>query len=89
MKNEENIPAAERNSLISALGPIDFTKADLDTLVLTPRQRLAISQELEYQQLGLASFSDPSPWQRLSRDEQLEFNRKYLALPQELQVSSS
>ena len=53
---------------------------------LTPRQRLAIAQELEYQQLGLAAFTDPTPWQRLSREEQLEFNRKYLALPAELQV---
>merc|ERR1712218_453555 len=34
---------------------------------------------------GLASFSDPTPWQRLSRDQQEEFNRKYLALSPQLQ----
>ena len=71
--------------MISALGPIDFTKTDLTSLDLTPRQRLAISQELEYQQLGLPPFSDPSPWQRLSRDQQDKFNQKYLALSPELQ----
>merc|ERR1712076_240189 len=73
----------EREALIGHLGNIDLRNTD--TLVLTPRQRLAISQELEYQQLGLASFSDPTPWQRLSRDQQEEFNKKYLALSPELQ----
>ena len=76
--------AKEREALIAHLGNIDLRNTD--TLVLTPRQRLAIAQELEYQQLGLAAFTDPTPWQRLSREEQLEFNRKYLALPAELQV---
>merc|ERR1712223_1588100 len=47
----------EREALIGHLGNIDLSNTD--TLVLTPRQRLAISQELEYQQLGLASFADP------------------------------
>merc|ERR1712218_370454 len=73
----------EREALIGHLGNIDLRNTD--TLVLTPRQRLAISQELEYQQLGLASFSDPTPWQRLSRDQQEEFNKKYLALSPQLQ----
>ena len=45
-------------------------------------------QELQLQQFGLPAFSDPSPWQRLSRGQQLEFNRKYLALPRELRVFS-
>merc|ERR1712018_820038 len=44
------IPAKERESLISHLGNVDLT--NVDKLVLTPRQRLAIEQELEYQQLG-------------------------------------
>merc|ERR1712002_149354 len=54
----------------------------------TPRQRLAIAQELENQKLGLAPFSDPTPWQRLSREQQEEFNRKYLALRPDLQEYS-
>merc|ERR1711997_664613 len=49
----------EREALIGHLGNIDLRNTD--TLVLTPRQRLAISQELEYQQLGLSSFTDPTP----------------------------
>ena len=47
-----------------------------------------MTQEVEYQQLGLPPFSDPSPWQRLSRDQQEEFNKKYLALSPELQEFS-
>jgi len=80
------ISAKERESLISHLGNVDLTS--VDSLVLTPRQRLAIAQELEYQQLGLAPFSDPTPWQRLSREQQEEFNRKYLALRPDLQQYS-
>jgi len=57
-------------------------------LNLSPKQRLALSQEFEYQQLGLPPFTDPTPWQRLTRDQQLEFNRKYLALPPVLQEYS-
>jgi len=72
--------------VLQNLGPVDINH--LDKLDLTPRQRLAITQELEYQQLGLPPFSDPSPWQRLSRDQQMEFNTKYLALPRELQEYS-
>merc|ERR1711983_259937 len=56
------IPAKERESLISHLGNVDLT--NVDKLVLTPRKRLAIEQELEYQQLGLAPYTDPAPWQR-------------------------
>lgn len=62
--------------------------SDLARLSLSPGQRLAIAQELEYQQLGLPAFTDPTPWQRLSRDQQLEFNRKYLSLPTHLQEYS-
>jgi len=61
---------------------------DLGRLSLSPGQRLALSQELELQQLGLPAFTDPTPWQRLSRYQQLEFNRKYLALPTHLQEYS-
>ena len=80
------IPGDERRAVLQKLGPVDINH--LDKLDLTPRQRLAISQELEYQQLGLASFADPTPWQRLSRDQQEEFNQKYLALSPELQEFS-
>merc|ERR1712076_34145 len=76
----------EREALIGHLGNIDLRNTE--TLVLSPRQRLAISQELEYQQLGLPSFTDPTPWQRLSRSQQEEFNKKYLALSPELQEFS-
>ena len=80
------LSAKEREALIAHLGNIDLRNTD--TLVLTPRQRLAIAQELEYQQLGLPAFSDPTPWQRLSRDQQEEFNKKYLSLAPELQEFS-
>merc|ERR1711970_919601 len=76
----------EREALIAHLGNIDLTQTD--KLVLTPRQRLAISQELEYQQLGLQPFTDPTPWQRLSREQQAAFNEKYLALRPDLQEYS-
>ena len=69
---------------MQSLGPVDINT--LDRLDLSARQRLAITQELQYQQLGLPSYSDPTPWQRLTRAQQIEFNRKYLALPQKLQV---
>ena len=46
------------------------------------------TQELEYKRLGLPAFSDPTPWQRLSRDEQENFNKKYRALPPKLQEYS-
>merc|ERR1711983_420711 len=76
----------EREALIAHLGNIDLTQTD--KLVLTPRQRLAIAQELEYQQLGLQPFTDPTPWQRLSRQQQAAFNEKYLALRPDLQEYS-
>ena len=60
----------------------------VDQLVLTPRQQLAILQELEHQESGLLPFTDPSPWERLTRVQQEEFNRKYLALRPELQEYS-
>merc|ERR1719420_1320817 len=76
----------EREALIAHLGNIDLTQTD--KLVLTPRQRLAIAQELEYQQLGLQPFTDPTPWQRLSRQQQAAFNEKYLTLRPDLQEYS-
>merc|ERR1712106_311991 len=75
-----------REALIAHLGNIDLSNTD--KLVLTPRQRLAIAQELEYQQLGLQPFTDPTPWQRLSRQQQAAFNEKYLALRPEIQEYS-
>ena len=87
-EQDPNIGANERQELISKLGNIDFTQTDLETIEMTPRQRLAISQELEYQHLGLPVFTDPTPWQRLSRSQQEEFNKKYLALSPELQEFS-
>ena len=84
------IPGAERRILIAYLGNIDLSHDDIDieTLKATPREKLAIAQELELQERGLAPFSDPTPWQRLSKDQQNEFNRKYLALPHELRMFS-
>ena len=73
----------EREALIAHLGNIDLRNTD--KLVLTPRQRQAIAEELEYQQLGLQPFTDPTPWQRLSRAEQTAFNEKFLSLPRHLQ----
>ena len=72
-----------REALIAHLGNIDLRNTD--KLVLTPRQRQAIAEELEYQQLGLQPFTDPTPWQRLSRAEQTAFNEKFLSLPRHLQ----
>lgn len=85
-KPPPRLSGKERESLISYLGNVDLT--NIDKLVLTPRQRLAIVQELEYQELGLAPFTDPTPWQRLTREQQQEFNRKYLALRGDLQEYS-
>ena len=42
----------------------------VDSLVLSPRQKTALRQELKVRRLGLAPWSDLSPWQRLSRTEQ-------------------
>jgi len=73
----------EREALISHLGQVDLSTTD--KLILTPKQQLAITQELEYRKLGVQPFQDPSPWQRLTKEEQLNFNKKYLALPTEVQ----
>ena len=74
----------ERRALVSHLRDLD-----LDTgaaLVLTPRQKVALRQELEARRMGLAAWTDLTPWQKLTRAEQRRFNEKYLALPAELQV---
>merc|ERR1712106_37134 len=76
----------ERKALISHLSK-DIL-GNVDQLVLTPHQKVAILQELEHQKLGLLPFTDPSPWQRLTRGQQLEFNTKYLGLSLELQEYS-
>merc|ERR1711892_1575530 len=76
----------ERKALISHLSK-DIL-GNVDQLVLTPRQKVAILQELEHQKLGLLPFTDPTPWQRLTRGQQLEFNTKYLGLSLELQEYS-
>jgi len=73
----------ERESIMSYLGNVDLT--NIDNLVTTPTQEVAIAQELEYQELGLAPFTDPTPWQRLTREQQTEFNEKYLTLRSDLQ----
>ena len=90
MKTTIYIPGAERRILIAYLGNIDLSQDDIDieSLKATPREKLAIAQELELQRKGLAPFTDPTPWQRLSKDQQQEFNRKYLALPHELRMFS-
>merc|ERR1712066_474492 len=82
----ERLSADTRRRLLQGVSEADLS--DLARLSLSPGQKLAIAQELEYQQLGLPAFTDPTPWQRLSRDQQLEFNRKYLALPTHLQEYS-
>merc|ERR1712106_265848 len=81
-----NLSARERKALISHLSEYDIK--NIDPLILTPRQRLAILQELEHQKLGLPPFTDPTPWQRLSREQQVEFNKKYLSLRKDLQEFS-
>merc|ERR1712149_20304 len=79
----ELLSGKERLSLIGHLGEVDLKK--VDKLILTPRQQLALTQELELLKLGLPSFHDPTPWERLTQKEQLNFNEKYLALSPELQ----
>ena len=73
----------ERRGLVSHL--TDLELASGTNLVLTPRQKIALKQELELRRKGLSPWSDPTPWQRLSRDEQKLFNEKYLSLPPDLQ----
>merc|ERR1712228_1163708 len=78
VKKEVEFSANERKDLISHLINYDFSK--FDPQLLTPNQRAAVLQELEHQQLGLPPFTDLTPWQKLTRDQQIEFNRKYLLL---------
>ena len=51
------LSGTERKALISHLSEYDLRT--VDPLVLTPRQQLAILQELEHQKLGLPPFTDP------------------------------
>merc|ERR1711892_1130257 len=81
-----DLSGKERKALISHLSKDNL--GNVDQLVLTPRQKVAIIQELEHQKLGLPPFTDPTPWQRLTRGQQLEFNKKYLGLSLELQEYS-
>merc|ERR1712025_331351 len=82
-KPEELLSGKERFALIGHLGQVDLRK--VDKLILTPRQQLAISQELELQELGLPSYHDPTPWERLTEIEKLTFNEKYRSLSNDLQ----
>merc|ERR1712106_264355 len=81
-----DLSGKERKALISHLRKDNL--GNVDQLVLTSLQKVAILQELEHQKLGLTPFTDPSPWQRLTRGQQLEFNTKYLGLSLELQEFS-
>merc|ERR1712123_48500 len=81
-----DLSGKERKALISHLSKDNL--GNVDQLVLTSLQKVAILQELEHQKLGLTPFTDPSPWQRLTRGQQLEFNTKYLGLSLELQEYS-
>merc|ERR1712106_1140418 len=86
VQNTPDLSGKERKALISHLSKDNL--GNVDQLVLTPRQKVAILQELEHQKLGLTPFTDPTPWQRLTREQQLEFNKKYLGLSLELQEYS-
>merc|ERR1712106_707954 len=81
-----DLSGKERKALISHLSKDNL--GNVDQLVLTSLQKVAILQELEHQKLGLTPFTDPTPWQRLTREQQLEFNKKYLGLSFELQEYS-
>ena len=81
---EIGLTGKERKALISHLSEEAVTPGS--DLVLSPRQKEALRQEVELRRRGHAPWADPSPWQRLSRHQQLLFNEKYLALPRELQV---
>ena len=82
---EIGLTGKERRALISHLSEEAVTPGS--DLVLSPRQKEALRQEVELRRRGHAPWADPSPWQKLSRHQQLLFNEKYLALPRELQVS--
>ena len=79
----EYLSGKARKGLVSHLDSLDLEA--VDSLVLSPRQETALRQELKVRRLGLAPWSDLSPWQRLRREEQVMFNEKYLALPASLQ----
>ena len=81
---EISLTGKERKALISHLSEEAVTPGS--DLVLSPRQKEALRQEVELRRRGHAPWADPSPWQKLSRQQQLLFNKKYLALPRELQV---
>jgi len=83
IKPVELLSGKERYALIGHLGNVDLKK--VDKLILTPRQQLAISQEIELLGLGLPPFHDPNAWERLTKEEQILFNEKYLALSPDLQ----
>ena len=74
----------ERRALVFHLHDLDLDSGA--ALVLTPRQKAALRQELRARRMGLAAWADLTPWQKLTRAEQRKFNEKYLALPVELQV---
>ena len=74
------IPGSERRALLLRL---DLESANLQEL--SARQKAALEQELSYRELGLEPWSDPNPWQRLTREQQLAFNEAYLALGDEVQ----
>ena len=74
------IPGSERRALLLRL---DLESAKLEEL--STRQKAALEQELSYRELGLEPWTDPSPWQRLTREQQLAFNEAYLALGDDVQ----
>ena len=74
------IPGSERRTLLLRL---DLETAKLEEL--TARQKTALEQEVSYRELGLDPWTDPNPWQRLTREQQLAFNEAYLALGDDVQ----
>ena len=74
------IPGSERRTLLLRL---DLETAKLEEL--TARQKAALEQEVSYRELGLDPWTDPNPWQRLTREQQLAFNEAYLALGDDVQ----
>ena len=48
-----------------------------------------LTDPVRMKQLGLAAFTDPTPWERLTSDQQLKFNTKFRSLTPELQAYSS
>merc|ERR1711936_1292680 len=64
------IPGSERRTLLLRL---DLETAKLEEL--TARQKTALEQEVSYRELGLDPWTDPNPWQRLTREQQLPSTR--------------